>query len=121
MSKLILLPTFTDTRGSLSVIERLLPFDIKRVYYMYQCKLKRGGHRHLKTTQALIAVSGNCSVYTNNGIEKNTYILNSPDQCLILEPEDWHYMDKFSKDCVLLVLASEYFDKSDYIDKEYEN
>ena len=121
MPKLITLHTYSDYRGDLTVIEKLLPFDVKRVYYMYNCKSKRGGHRHIKTTQALIAVSGACEVYTNNGTEENTYTLDSPDLCLLLEPADWHYMDNFSKDCVLLVLASEYFDKNDYIDKEYEN
>ena len=121
MPQIITLPTYSDTRGDLTVIEKLLPFDIKRVYYMYNCKSKRGGHRHIKTIQALIALTGSCEIYINNNKEKNTYILNSPEQCLILEPEDWHCMDKFSKDCVLLVLASEYFDNSDYIDKEYEN
>lgn len=119
MSKLITLPTYSDSRGDLTVIEKSLPFDIKRVYYMYNCKSQRGGHRHIKTIQALIAVAGSCEIYTNNGKEKNTYILNSPDRCLILHPEDWHYMDKFSKNCVLLVLASEYFDKNDYIDEGY--
>ena len=66
MPKLLTLPTYSDDRGDLTVIEKLLPFDVKRVYYMYKCKAKRGGHRHIKTTQALIAVSGRCEVYTNN-------------------------------------------------------
>ena len=57
----------------------------------------------------------------NNGSVKSEVILDNPNKCLIVEPEDWHTMDNFSKDAVLLVLASEYYDASDYIDKPYSN
>lgn len=119
MPQIINLPTFSDERGSLTVIEKILPFEIKRIYYIYNATEKRGGHRHLKTVQALICVKGSCEIFINNGKTKNTVLLDSPEKCLILSPEDWHSMDNFSDDCVLLVLASEFFDKSDYIDEEY--
>ncbi|MEM4655053.1 MAG: FdtA/QdtA family cupin domain-containing protein, partial [Thermosphaera sp.] len=80
---------------------------------------KRGGHRHKKNMQALIAVSGKCEVFVNDGEKKQTFSLDQPNKMLILECKDWHTMDKFSKDCVLIVLASEYYDKNDYIDEEY--
>lgn len=119
MAYIIKLPTFSDERGSLTVIEKILPFEVKRIYYIYNAKNKRGGHRHKKNVQALIAVSGSCDIFVNDGHKKQTYNLNSPDKCLILETKDWHTMYNFTQDCVLLVLASEYYDKNDYIDEEY--
>ena len=119
MAYLIDLPTFEDERGKLTVIEKLLPFDIKRLYYIYDVTSKRGGHRHKKTIQALICLGGSCEVFIDNGEKKETILLDSPSKCLILEPKDWHTMDKFSKGSTLLVLASEYYDKDDYIDEGY--
>jgi dTDP-4-dehydrorhamnose 3,5-epimerase-like enzyme len=119
MAYLLKLPTYCDDRGCLTVIEKILSFEIKRVYYIYKATKKRGGHRHKKTWQALICVSGSCEVYVNNGKEEKIYLLDKPDICLILAPEDWHTVDKFSKDCVLLVLASEYYDPEDYIKEGY--
>jgi len=120
MAYLIELPTFRDKRGKLTVIENILPFEIKRVYYIYDVKSQRGGHRHKKTIQALIALGGKCEVYVNNGKEEKIFLLDSPNKCLVLEPEDWHTMDNFDKNTFLLVFASEYYDKHDYIYKEYE-
>lgn len=119
MAYIINLPTFTDERGSLTVIEKIIPFEIKRIYYIYNAKGKRGGHRHKKNKQVLVAVKGQCEIFVNDGKEKNFYVLDAPNKALVLEPKDWHTMDKFSEDCVLLVLASEYYDVNDYIDEEY--
>ena len=119
MAQVITLPTFTDERGSLTVLEKCLPFEIKRIYYIYNATQKRGGHKHVKAVQALIAVKGSCEIFINNGSVQSTVMLDSPDKVLILEPADWHSMDKFTPDCVLLVLSSEYFDKADYIEEEY--
>lgn len=121
MAKLIDLPTFCDERGCLTVIEKILPFEIKRVYYIYNAKSKRGGHRHKKNRQVLICLSGSCEIYVNNGKSKEIFILDKPNKGLILECEDWHTMDKFTNDCILLVLASEYYDVNDYIDEEYKD
>lgn len=119
MNKLIDIPTFSDERGSLSIIEEIIPFKIKRIYYIYDIIGKRGGHRHIKTRQALICLSGSCEIYINNGFEKKTFILNKSNKCLLVEPEDWHTMDSFTEGSVLLVLASEKYDKLDYIEKGY--
>lgn len=119
MAYLINLPTFEDSRGSLTVIEKLLPFDIKRFYYIYDVIGKRGGHRHKKTVQALICINGSCEIYINNGEKQETILLDSPDQCIILEPRDWHTMDKFTEGSTLLVFSSEFYDRDDYIDEEY--
>ena len=119
MAYIIDLPTFKDERGSLSVVEKLLPFDIKRFYYIYNVTDQRGGHRHKKTIQALICLNGSCEIYVDNGKKEEIFLLNTPDKCLIIEPEDWHTMDKFGKNTILLVLASEYYDKDDYIEERY--
>ncbi|MCY3414830.1 MAG: FdtA/QdtA family cupin domain-containing protein [Candidatus Heimdallarchaeota archaeon] len=120
MAKIISIPSFSDQRGTLSVIDKLIPFEIKRLYYIYNTtNQQRGGHRHKKTKQAAISINGSCSFYVNNNKVEETFVLDSPDICLLLEPEDWHTMQDFSKDCILLVLASEHYDVNDYIDEEY--
>jgi len=119
MAYVINLPTFKDERGSLTVVEKLLPFEIKRFYYIYNISQKRGGHRHKKTIQALICLNGKCEVYINNGMREETILLDMPSKCLILEPKDWHTMDNFTNESVLLVFASEFYDKNDYIEREY--
>jgi dTDP-4-dehydrorhamnose 3,5-epimerase-like enzyme len=120
MAYLINLKTFTDKRGNLTVIEKVLPFDIKRVFYIYGVDDSiRGGHRHLKTTQAAICIKGSCKIFNNDNIKKEDFNLNEPYKCLILEPKDWHQMYNFSNDAILMVFASEYFDEMDYIFDNY--
>lgn len=119
MACLVDVPTFTDPRGSLSVVEGLLPFAIARAYYIYDVVGSRGGHRHKCTRQALICLSGNCVVYVDNGVTQTFYNLVSPKQCLLIEPEDWHTMQEFSPSATLLVFASEPYDVNDYIDEPY--
>jgi dTDP-4-dehydrorhamnose 3,5-epimerase-like enzyme len=120
MASILHLPTFGDSRGSLTVVEKLLPFEIKRFYYIYDVTNKRGGHRHKKTMQALICLGGSCEIYINDGEKEETILLDSPSKCLILDPKDWHTMDNFSKGSTLLVFSSEYYDRDDYIDEEYK-
>ena len=116
---MINLDTYSDERGSLNVIEKILPFDIKRVYYMYDVTSQRGGHRHKQTIQALIALNGSCTVSVNNGKVSEDFVLDMNNKCLIVNPEDWHTMDDFSDGTVLLALASEFYDKNDYIAESY--
>ena len=114
-SKIIRIPTFEDERGFLSVMEDLLPFSIKRIYWIYGSDNKeRGGHRHKITRQALIALSGSVDLKIQDGIKESFYILDNPSKCIIIEPEDWHTM-YFRNNAVLLVFASHKYDKSDYI------
>lgn len=119
MSYIINLPTFKDSRGKLTVMEKLLPFEIKRFYYIYDVIGGRGGHRHINTFQALLCLNGSCEIYINNGTNENLIVLNDPTKCLILEPKDWHTMYNFSQGSILLVFASEYYDINDYIHEEY--
>ena len=119
MAYIINVPTFSDSRGNLSVIEKLLPFGIKRFYYIYNATSKRGGHRHKKATQGLICVGGSCEIYVHNGELETTFLLDTPKKCLILDPKDWHTMDQFTTNAILLVFSSEYYDLNDYIDEAY--
>jgi hypothetical protein len=120
MAKLMDLKTFTDSRGNLTVIEKIIPFDIKRIFYIYGVDSSvRGGHRHHKTIQAAICIKGACTIYNHDGTREDDYILDRPDKCLILEPQDWHQMYNFTPDAILMVLASEYFDSHDYIFDRY--
>lgn len=120
MAHLINLKTFTDKRGNLTVIEKIIPFGIKRIFYIYGVDDSvRGGHRHHKTIQAAICIRGSCIISNNNGKVKEEFLLDRPHKCLILNPEDWHAMHHFSEDSILMVLASEYFDENDYIFENY--
>ena len=121
MPYLIDFPTHSDSRGKLTVIEKCLPFDVKRIYFIYDVSSVRGGHRHKKTTQAFVSLNGSCQIFVNNGNTKSTYLLDMPSQALIVEPEDWHSMDKFTKGSTLVVFASEYYDESDYIHENYHD
>lgn len=108
-----------DARGRLAVIQDELPFAVRRVFWIVDADEQlRGGHRHHLTRQALIAVRGAVSVYMNDGIHEQTIRLDSPSKCLIVEPEDWHTMH-FESGSLLLVLASEKYDRNDYIDEQY--
>ncbi len=121
MAKLIELKTFSDKRGKLTVIEDQIPFEVKRVFYIYDVDDSiRGGHRHRTTRQAAICISGSCVVSNNDGITKKEFHLNHPRKCLILETYDWHTMHHFSPNAVLLVFASTKFDSSDYIFEDYK-
>ena len=120
MAYLINLSTFSDKRGSLTVIERQVPFEIKRVFYIYGVDDSiRGKHRHHKTIQAAICVKGSCRILNDDGVTVENFLLDKPEKCLILNPDDFHSMLEFSHDAILLVLASEFFDPEDYIYEPY--
>ncbi|RYE19732.1 MAG: WxcM-like domain-containing protein [Sphingobacteriales bacterium] len=121
MAYFINLQTFTDNRGSLNSVDKVLPFDIKRVYYIYGIEplLERGGHRHIETVEALICMHGSCRVHIDNGTEKKQILLDDPSQCLIVEPGDYHLMDNFGDNTILLGIASTHHDKADYINEPY--
>jgi dTDP-4-dehydrorhamnose 3,5-epimerase-like enzyme len=122
MANEIRLPTHCDPRGKLTVIDGILPFPIVRAYYMYDCGGSiRGGHRHKKTRQALVCVKGSCTVDWTNGVESGSVRLQDPGQLLLVEPEDWHQIRDFSRDAVVLVLASERYDPDDYVYEGYDS
>ena len=108
-----------DHRGQLVALEanRQIPFDVKRVFYIYgtQEGIPRGNHSHYKTKQFLVAVNGSCKVTLDNGKTKETFNLNKPNLGLFQDAFIWGTMHNFSSDCVLMVLADEYYNASDYI------
>ena len=112
-----------DHRGQLVALEsnRQIPFDIKRVFYIYgtQEGVPRGNHSHYKTKQFLVAVHGSCKVTLDDGRIKETYDLNKPNLGLFQDALIWGTMHDFSADCVLMVLADDYYVVSDYI-TDYE-
>jgi len=115
MANLIDIPTITDERGSLSVLEKEIPFTIKRIFYIYDVSSNRGGHGHKKTQMCLVCVKGSCIVNISNAQSgESSFTLDSPNLGLYLDPSDWHEMINFSQDAVLIVLASEGYDKDDY-------
>lgn len=79
----------------------------------------RAGHRHKKNQQALICIAGSCEIYTHDGKKEKTFIMDSSDKCLILDPVDWHRIDAPSKNAILISFSSHEYDLNDYIDDPY--
>lgn len=114
--------TFKDSRGILTVLDNVIPFEIKRLFYIYSVDdSQRGGHRHHETIQAAICIQGSCIISNHDGEKLDIFKLDSPEKCLILEPKDWHIMHHFTSDAILLVLASTAFDPADYIYEPYDD
>jgi dTDP-4-dehydrorhamnose 3,5-epimerase-like enzyme len=116
--KMVELPKIADPRGNLTFIEggNHLPFEIKRVYYLYDVPggATRAGHAHKTLEQLLIAMSGSFDVELDDGRAKKKYHLNRSYYGLYIPPMIWRAIDNFSSGSVCLVLASEFFDESDY-------
>lgn len=112
-----------DARGQLVALEESkdIPFKIKRVYYMYDTTegVTRGYHAHKNLQQVLICVNGSCKIRLDNGSEKEIIILDTPNEGLYVSNNMWREMYDFSSDAVLMVLASELYDESDYI-RDYD-
>ena len=112
--KLVDLKTLGDERGSLIAIEQghNAPFEIKRVYYIFDTKegVERGFHAHINLKQICIAVKGSCTFVLDDGEKREEIKLTSPNQGLFIEGLIWREMKNFSSDCILVVLASEHYD-----------
>jgi dTDP-4-dehydrorhamnose 3,5-epimerase-like enzyme len=123
-SHIIALPKIGDPRGNLTFIEaeRHVPFEIKRVYYLYDVPggARRAGHGHKTLQQLMIAVSGSFDVELDDGYAKKKYHLNRSSDGLYIPEMIWRDIDNFSSGSVCMVLASDYFDESDYF-REYEH
>ena len=119
--KMIELPVIIDGRdGCLSVAENLhnIPFEIKRVYYIYNLNDKsaiRGKHAHKKLQQIIFCINGSFCLELDDGINRQDIILDEPNVGVYMDVKLWHTMRKFSENCILLMLASDFFDESDYI------
>jgi WxcM-like, C-terminal len=117
--KVIELPKILDARGNLSFIEggRHVPFDIKRVFYLYDVPggSDRGSHAHKNLYQFIVAMSGSFDVVLDDGTGKKRFHLNRSYYGLYVCPMMWQYLDNFSSGAVCMVLASAYYDEADYI------
>ena len=117
-AKIINIPKIEDPRGNLSVIEKeVVPFEIKRVYYLYDVPAgaERGGHAHKKLQQFLVALAGSFDVVLNDGKNKQTITLNKPFEGLLITNGIWRELKNFSSGAVCLVVASDVFEEEDYI------
>ena len=115
---LIDIPKIEDYRGNIAVVEKnTIPFEIKRVYYLYDIPstARRGGHAHKEQIELLVALSGSFDVILKNGNETKTVTLNKPDKGLLIPRNMWRELENFSSGAVCLVLASDVFEEEDYI------
>lgn len=122
--KTYVFPPHGDDRGQLVAVEAMkdLPFEIKRVYYIYDTLpgVRRGFHAHRNLQQILVCVSGSCKIHLDNGTDTAEVTLDKPNEGLFISNDMWREMYDFTPGAVLLVLASEYYDESDYI-RNYED
>lgn len=121
--KKYIFPPHGDDRGQLVALEEKkdIPFEIKRVYYIYDTLegVRRGFHAHRNLEQILVCVHGSCKILLDNGTEKETVLLDKPYEGLYISNNIWREMYDFSPDAVLLVLASSLYDEADYI-RDYD-
>ncbi|UQD57609.1 FdtA/QdtA family cupin domain-containing protein [Flavobacterium sp. K5-23] len=116
--EIINIPKIENSQGNLAVIEHnAIPFDIKRVYYLYDIpsSAKRGGHSHKKLKQVLVAISGSFDVVLKDGSQEQIVTLNKPDKGLLINSNVWRELENFSSGAVCLVMASDVFSEGDYI------
>jgi dTDP-4-dehydrorhamnose 3,5-epimerase-like enzyme len=113
-----------DERGSLVALEanKNVPFDIKRVYCIFGAKegVSRGFHAHRNLNQVAVCVTGSCRFTLDNGKQREEIVLNDSTKGVLIQNLTWREIHDFSPDCVLMVLASEYFDEADYI-RDYDD
>lgn len=120
---LIEIPTIIDSRGNLAVIEKqTIPFEIKRVYYLFDVPSDsyRGGHAHKEQSAFLVALSGSFNVTLDDGFSKKSFFLNKPNKGLLIPTWIWRELEDFSSGAVCLVLSSGEFSEEDYI-RDYDN
>ncbi len=122
--RIIELPKIQDHRGNLTFVEsgRHMPFEIKRVYYLYDVPggAARAAHGHRALHQLMIAMSGSFDVTLDDGKEKKVFHLNRSYYGLYIPPMMWRDLDNFSSGAVCMVLASDYYDENDYF-RRYED
>lgn len=119
---IINIPKIENPEGNIAVIENdVIPFDVKRVYYLYDIPSSavRGGHAHKSLQQILIAISGSFDVVLKDGKSVKTVLLNKPDKGLLINNNTWRELQNFSSGAVCLVIASDVFDEADYI-RDYD-
>lgn len=122
MPKIFTLPVHSSNRGDLTVFENILPGTLKRIFYITNADGEtRGGHRHIKAWQALMCLQGTCDIYVETPDKKMVFGLDEPNKVLILEPQDWHTLENFSDNAIVLVVSNENYDPEDYIYPSYSD
>lgn len=115
--KIIQIPRISDNRGDLSFVElnQLLDFSVQRVYWLYGIKTPRGGHAHKKLKQLIFSAHGSVHFLLDNGKNRKTIQLNSPQTGLVIYSPTWREITHFTSDATVIILASEVYDEEDYI------
>lgn len=108
-----------DKRGMLFSLEenKNIPIEIKRVYYMsgMQPDMPRGFHAHKQLEQVAVCLQGSCKFIMDDGVTQESVVLDKPSSAIVIDKMIWHEMHEFSDDCILMVLANDYYEESDYI------
>ena len=117
MAKILLIPQFKNSTGTISVIEKKIKFKVKRVYFIYDIKGIRGGHKHKKAKQFLMCLKGKCDLIIVHNKKKKKIHLSNNKKGVLLNPSDWHEIRNTNNKTIIAVLASEFYDKKDYITK----
>lgn len=121
--QIIEIPKIKNAKGNIGVIENdVVPFEIKRVYYLYDVpsSAKRGGHAHKALKQLLVPLSGSFDVVLKDGTDEVTVTLNKPDKGLLIHSNTWRELENFSSGAVCMVIASQVYDEEDYI-RDYDD
>jgi len=112
-----------DSRGQLFSIEgsKNIPFEVKRIYYMFDMEKStpRGFHAHKELKQVAICVKGSFKMLLDDGTHKHEVVLDKPNTGIVIDKLIWHEMHDFSDDCILMVIANDYYDENDYL-RSYE-
>lgn len=115
MAQLLFLDTFESDSGNLTVIEKIMPGSIKRVFYIYETdETLRIGRRYYRAWHAILCLNGSCRIHAQSGTQSTRFVLDDPRKCLLLEPEDWHQIEDLTGGAFLLVISNEYDDPADY-------
>ena len=117
--KIVNLPKIHNDAGNITVLEnnKNIPFDIKRIYYLYDVPMgaDRGGHGHYALQQYVVAASGSFTFVLDDGVNKREFFLNDPSKALHIQPGIWREIKGFSSGSICFVLASQKYNESDYI------
>ena len=114
MKRFLKIKIISDDRGSLGVIEKLIPYKIKRIFYLFNLKKIRGEHYHKKNRLALLCLNGECDIQKKKKNYKKTYKLENQKKILFIHPYEWHSIHFKKKNTIIIAFASQYYDKRDY-------